>query len=180
MPITNTDTKLRLTNPALSAGNGGAQANPNNSLGKYSSTTDLVDNSLNNLYDNVSGGESAAGMTDYRCLALYNSHATLTWEGVTIWLESDVAGGGTVRMGLDPQGVVAYNSSSAQGATIGSETTPPSGVTFSNPSSGSPLTIGNMGPQTVILIWIERTVAAATSALNNDGSTVHARGDSQA
>jgi hypothetical protein len=86
MPIVASDLKFRLATTSGSAGNSTAQGNPNNSLGKYISTTDLTDNTLNNLFDDVSGDENAAGTVDYRCLFVYNSHGSLTWQSPKIWL----------------------------------------------------------------------------------------------
>jgi hypothetical protein len=53
MPIATSDIKIKLSTKSGSAGNSTAQGNVNNSLGKYISTTELVDNSLNNLYDDI-------------------------------------------------------------------------------------------------------------------------------
>ncbi len=86
MPIVAADVKFRLATTAGSAGNSTAQATPSNSLGKYMSTTDLVDLTLNNLYDDVSGDENAAGTVEYRCLFVYNSHGTLTYQSPKAWL----------------------------------------------------------------------------------------------
>lgn len=86
MPITTSDIKVRLSTTSGSEGNSQAQANPNASLGKYISTTDLSGTALNNLFDNISGDEQALGTTDYRCVFVYNSHSTLTLQTPKYWL----------------------------------------------------------------------------------------------
>ncbi len=86
MAIVSSDIKFRLSTTSGSAGNSLSQGNPNSSLGKYMSTTDLTDNTLSNLYDDVSGDENAAGTIDYRCLFIYNSHGSLTWQSPKVWL----------------------------------------------------------------------------------------------
>lgn len=86
MPIVASDIKTRLSVTTGAAGGSTAQANPNNSLGKYISTTDISGTPLNNLFDDISGDENAAGTIDYRCLFIYNSHATLAYQSPKIWL----------------------------------------------------------------------------------------------
>jgi hypothetical protein len=86
MPITNSDTHFRLSTTVGSSGNSTAQGDPNASLGKYVSTTDLVDNTVGNLFSDVSGDDNAAGTVDYRCLFVFNNHASLTWQTPKVWL----------------------------------------------------------------------------------------------
>jgi len=86
MPITSSDIKLRLSVTTGSAGGSTAQGDPNASLGKYISTTDISGTPLNNLFDNVSGDENSIGTTDYRCVFIYNSHASLAYQSPKVWL----------------------------------------------------------------------------------------------
>ena len=66
------------------------------SLGDQVSTTQITDATLNNLWDDVSGAESAAGDTEYRGIFVLNNHATLTLQNATIALQSETAGGGAI------------------------------------------------------------------------------------
>jgi hypothetical protein len=86
VPITASDIKFRLSIKTGSAGNSLAQADPNASLGKYISTTDLVDGALNVLFDDVGGDENAAGTVDYRCVFIYNAHGSLTFLTPRVWV----------------------------------------------------------------------------------------------
>ena len=70
MPIVASDIKVRLIG-------GSSNSDPNASLGGVKSSTEVTDNTLNNLYDQVSGSESASGDTEYRCVYIHNSHASL-------------------------------------------------------------------------------------------------------
>ena len=56
---------------------GGAQASPAASLGSYRSSTEITDNTDNNLFDDVSGAEATAGDTEYRCICFKNNHGSL-------------------------------------------------------------------------------------------------------
>jgi len=176
--IATTDIKYRLTTTAGSSGNSTAQGNVNNSLGKYASTTDMTDASLNNLYDNISGDENTAGTVDYRAFAVINNHGTLTWTGPKVWLLSEIAGGASLSIGLDPVGVVA--ASAVMGTSIGSETSAPAGVTFSAPTTkAAGLSPGDVPAGSGFIVWVKRT-AANNAAIDSDGGTFRAEGDTSA
>lgn len=180
MAIVTADLKLRLSVLTGSAGNTTAQGNVNNSLGKYISTTDITDAMLNNLFDNISGDENAASTVDYRCMFIYNSHASIDWTNVFAWISAEVAGGASVAIGLDPAGATAVGSSSAQAATPANELTAPSGVTFTAPTTkGAGLSLGTIAHGQCYAIWVRRT-AANTVAVNNDGATIRVEGDTTA
>ena len=94
MPIAGTDVKFKLSTTSGSTGNTLAQADPNLSLGKYVSTTQITDATTNNLFDDITGDENAAGAVDYRCFFVHNSHATLTLLSPKVWISAEVSGGG--------------------------------------------------------------------------------------
>jgi hypothetical protein len=144
------------------------------SLGDQISTTVITDATLNNLFDDVSGAESAAGDTEYRCIFILNNHATLTLQGATIEVLSQTSGGGTVDIALDNIAVGAKGSGSAQAATIANESTAPSGVgTF----GAGPLTIGDIPPGQCKGVWLRRVVSAGAGAVNPDGVVLRVTGD---
>jgi hypothetical protein len=144
------------------------------SLGDQISTTAITDATLNNLFDDVSGAEALAGMTDYRCIFILNNHATLTLQGATITIQSETALGGAITIALDNIAVSAKGAATAQAAVIGAETTTPSGVgTFGS----GPLTIGDLAPGQVKGVWLKRVVGASTAALNPDGVVLRVAGD---
>lgn len=144
------------------------------SLGDQISTTDITDATLNNLFDDVSGAEAAAGMIDYRCIFILNNHATLTLQGATITILSQTALGGLIDIALDNIAVSAKGSGSAQAAVIGAETTTPSGV---GSFGAGPLSIGDMAPGQVKGVWLRRTVTAGAAGLNPDGVILRVTGD---
>ena len=132
--ITSGEILYKLSITTGSAGNSAAQGNPNASLGKYISTTQLSGTSLNNLFDNVTGAENTAGTTDYRCVFVHNSNSANTLQSAVVYLSGgDPAGGATVTIAVDNIAASAIGSSSAQAALIASETTAPSGSARSPP-----------------------------------------------
>lgn len=177
MPITSTDLLLKYSVTTGTAGNQGA-GTAAGSLGKYISTTQPTDNTLNNLFDNISGDENAAGAIDYRCLFIHNAHASLTWQSPVVWLLSEVAGGANISIGVDPTAASAIGSASAQAVQIANETTAPAGVAFSSPvTQGTALALGDIPPGQCKAIWIRRT-ATNSPALSNDGVTLRFQGNS--
>lgn len=181
MAITTTDLVYRLSVKTGAAGDS-TSSTPADSLGKYVATTvmDLVA-TLNNLFDDVAGDEAAAGDVEYRCIFILNNHASLVLQGAKVWLSDEVAGGAAVAIGLDPAGVTAKGSASAQAAEIATESDAPAGVSFSSPTDkASGLSIGDIAAGSVAAIWVRRTVAALTSAQSNDGATLRVEGDTAA
>jgi hypothetical protein len=177
VPIQNTDVLLKLATTAGVAGNTNTST-PNASLGKYVSTTQLVDNNLNNLFDNISGTENAAATVDYRCIFVHNNHATLTWQSVVAYLLSEVAGGANISIGVDPTAASAVGAATVQALTIANETTAPAGVAFSAPTTlGAGIALGDIAPGQVKAIWVRRT-ATVSGAVNNDGVTLRLQGNS--
>lgn len=177
MAIVAGDIRWRLTTTAGGAGETVAST-PAASLGRAASTTDLVDAALGNLFDPVTGDENAAGDVEYRCLAILNKHGALTWQGVKAWISSEVAGGASVAIGLDPAGVVA--AAAVMAATIANEGAAPAGVVFSAPTTkASGLNPGDVPAGSGFALWVRRT-AANTAALDSDGATLTASGDTGA
>jgi hypothetical protein len=173
MPIVAGDILMKLSVKTGSAGDSTA-GTVAGSLGKYVSTTAVTTATLNNLFDDVSGAEAAAGMVDYRCVFIHNNHATLTLIGATVALTSQTAGGGTIDIALDNIAASAKGSASAQAAEIVNETMAPTGVgTFGT----STLTLGDLTPGQVRAIWLRRTVTAGASPLNPDGVILTPGGD---
>jgi hypothetical protein len=152
------------------------------SLGKYISTTQITDNTLNNLFDDVTGDENAASTVDYRCFFVHNSHASLSWQSVVVWLSAEVAGGASIAIAIDDTAASAIGSASAQADEITNETTAPgAGVgSFSAPTTkGTGLSLGTIPAGQCRAVWVRRT-AANTVALNNDGVTLRCEGDTAA
>lgn len=145
----------------LSGGSG--NTDPNASLGGVVSSTAVTDNTLNNLWDNVSGAESSAGDTEYRCIYIRDSHATLTAFTTKIWIDTDTTSSSTaVTIGLGTSAVAGTEQ------TVADESTAPTGVSFSAAGVGTELTIGDLTAGQTKAVWIKRVVTAAGSAQDAD------------
>lgn len=180
MPITRTDLLFKLSTTAGSAGNSQPQVVTNNSLGKYISTSQIAAGNINNLFDNISGSENSASQSDYRCVFVHNSHATLTLLAAVAWIAAEVPGGADCSIGVDPTPAGPIGQVTSQAVAIGNETTAPAGVTFSSPTTKSAgVVLGDIPAGHCRALWIKRT-ATNSAALNTDGVTVSVEGDTAA
>lgn len=178
MAVQLSDVKMRLSTQSGAAGNT-LTSTPVASTGKYISLTDIVTAVVENLFNNITAAESAAGKTVYRCFFVYNSHGSQTWQAVKIWIVSQIAGGGEVSMGLDPAGSVPVGQAGAQAAVPASDIIAPAGVVFSQPSTEvDALVLGNIVAGRCYAIWLKMVVPADASALNLDEVIVNIKGNS--
>ncbi len=169
--------EFRLSTKAGSAGDSTASTAAG-SLGKYMSTRVIVDGALGNLFRPATGLEATAGHTDYRCLFVLNEHATDAQDNVKVWIGSQVVGGADIAIGLDPAGVTAEDSSSAQAAEIATEAVAPTGVTFSTPTTiGVGLNTGTVQAGECFAVWIRRRVPAGAFANSADGALILVGGE---
>lgn len=176
MTLQGTDIGLYLSTTLGAAGSSLAQTDPTLSLGKYASLTPLTSGQVGALFSTVTASQATSGYTQYRCVAVRNLSATDPMTNASVFL-ADVAGGGTYAVGLDPVGIVAYNSAGAQGTSIAAVTSAPAGVTFTTPTSLSVLSIGTMAIGTVQLVWVKQIVGANTPGASADPVTLSIRSE---
>lgn len=168
MPIVEADIKYYLSG-------GAGNSDPNASLGGAISSTEVVDASLHNLFDKVLGDEAAAGDTEYRAIFVKNTHATLTWEAVKLWIVSQPDG----RTTKESFELAKETSSGSPIQTVADEDTSPTGVTFSAPSSKSAgIDLGDIGPGVVYGFWFKRIVPANCEAKDSAQVQIKCEGDS--
>lgn len=152
---------------------GASNTLPSACLGGAISTTEVNGGTpLNNLFDDVSDTEAAAGDTEYRCFYVKNTSGADTLTGAAVYIASNTPSADTtVNIGLDPAGV------SGTATTIANESTAPAGVTFSAAAnSGAALAIGNLGPGATQAIWVRRVVDADAVAAASDPVTFRITG----
>lgn len=195
MAIAATDIKVSLTG---AASNGGAQTDPNASLGNYRSSTEVTDNSDNNVFDDVSGSEASAGDTEYRCLAVQNKHGSLELQNAKVFLsDSNIGAGNTISFAVEVPATANLTDGNAQ--TVGDESTAPtvnttahngvgSGIsnwsTATTYAAGVAINIGahdaNLGVDEVIFIWLKRVIGASAAAAAAVNFVFSVQGDTAA
>lgn len=155
---------------------GAANASANACLGGAISTAGgntVDDNVANDLFDDVSSVEQAAGDVEYRGIYIKNNHGSLTLQDarvyVTSFAELDVG--------------IAVEAVSTTMATIANESTAPTSVTFAHPSSYAAGTAINSTTGLIAAayrgLWVRRTITAgaasgvrSTETLNVEGATL--------
>lgn len=161
MPMASTDIKAYLSG-------GGANSDPNASLGGVISSVELSATPLHNLFDQVASAEASAGDTEYRCIYVKNTHATLTAQNLKVYVNTESPSADTdEEIGLGTSVI------SGTEQTIADEDTGPVGVTFAQANgAGAALAIGDLAPGEWKAIWIKRVVSASAAAANDDGPTI--------
>lgn len=169
MPIASSDIKYYLSG-------GASNSDPNAALGGAISSTQITDATVANLFDNVSSTETTAGDTEYRCLYVKNTHATLTLQSTKVYIQTNTPSGDTsAEIGL---GTSAINGTEQ---TVANESTAPSSVTFSTAAGvGNALSIGNIPAGQHKAIWVKRIINAGAAAYNADSVIIRVEGDTAA
>ena len=171
MAISASDILLRLSG-------GASNTDPNLSFGGIMSTTTVItDNTLHNLFDKVTGAESTAGATEYRCFYVLNNHGSLTYQSAKIYIDSeDTHSGEDVEIGLDLAGLDGTADTIADAYTA-----PDPAVTFSDASGvGNALTLGNIPFGQKYAVWVKRVTTASTAAYDDYGIVIKVVGDTAA
>ena len=169
MAIIASDIEVRLSG-------GASNTDPAAALGGAMSTVAggiITTNVLNNLFDDTTGDESAAGDIEYRGIYVKNNHGSLTWQTVKAWISS-------LTTSTDDELAIALADEGLNAAmeTITNESTAPTGPSFSTPTTkATGLSLGNIPFSQYYGIWVRRTVTAGASAIDNNAGTLSCEGD---
>lgn len=127
---------------------GGADnADPNASLGGEMSNTELSQQALNNLFDNVSPAEAANGDSEYRAVDIYNSGDEAA-VNVEFYVNGPAEAEHTILAGLD---------STTQ--SVADESTAPQDVSFAQYTSDSRLSVPDIPAGSSQRLWLRWDVA---------------------
>ena len=120
----------------------------------------ITTDTLNNVWDDVSGAESSSGDTEYRAIFIKNTHGTITYTGAKVWISSNTTStDDTIEIALAGEGI---NNTIE---TVGNESTAPAGESFSAPTSfATGLSLGNLAAGQAHGVWIKRIVTAAAGS----------------
>ena len=160
---------------------GGASNNiPSVSFGGAKSSFALATNLMNNLFDNVTGDEAAAGLVEYRMLYFQNtdSDAGGLMAPVVLWIVAQPTGDDTMEIGLAVAGKNGVETKPANDYTA------PVNVSFSAPASksgGIDFTTESIALPFIhndyIGVWFKRTVPPGANTAASDGFQWRIEGD---
>ena len=154
MPIVTGDLKMYLTG-------GAANADPNASLGGVISSVQFVDDTLQNLFANVTPSEAIAGSIKYRALSFKNTSAFIAYAAVIYISQETTSTDTTMAIGYDSTGTQSI---------VDEDTAPTGGVTFSTPLSlAAAIALGDVAAAGVSRIWFRRTVTAGAAQAADQG-----------
>ena len=147
-----------------------------NGLGGTITGTEIVDATLNNLFDLVSSDGAVDGETNYRCLYVKNANTTLTLKNGLAFLFSNTASLSTeVAIGVGTSNVGGIEQS------IPNENTSPIGVNFiEDLGSENGVDLGNITGTSHKAIWLRRIVNSGTTASSEDSAVIVVQGDTVA
>lgn len=133
-------------------------------MGGAKSSTSIVDNTIDNLFADSLGTESAAGSIKYRAIYVHNNHGTLTALNSRVYITTNTPSTDTV---FDVAvGTAAIN---ATEQTVADENTAPTGVTWGNNSTyATGYALGDIPAGQSKAIWFRRTLTAGAAAFDND------------
>ena len=154
---------------------GAANSVPSAALGGAKSSVEVVTNVVENLFPNVTGTQSAAGLIDYLCIYYHNSHGSLTANNSKVYITSNTTStGDTLDLAV---GTSAVN---ATEQTIASITTAPTGVSWVTNATdyATGVALGNIPAGQHRALWIRRTVTAGAAAKDNNVATLEVGVDS--
>ena len=178
MAITSTDILLKYSNSAATTGN---TTDAYNHLGGYMSKTNVASNSLNNLFSDITGAQNTASQTDYRCIFVFNNHATLTLYNTIAYISAEVAGATTILLAVDNIAATWNALTNSRQASVTANTTSIPNATpaliFSSPTTAdTAIVLGDLLPGYCRALWVQRK-AGNTTAKNSDGFVLRVSGD---
>lgn len=155
----------------LSGGSG--NTDPNAALGGARSTTTIVPV---NLFDPVTGDQSAVGNIEYRCVYFRQEDADV--NGLidpVLWVRVNTpSDDSSMAIGIDPAG------KNGTAAIIIDDSAAPVGVSFSSPStklSGLFLPDAPYLENDYVAFWVRRTIRAGASSASTDPAIFRIQGD---
>lgn len=192
MAIVSTDLKKYFTQGGGSS-DGGAAGSAATSLGGYRGSSEITNNSDNNLFDDVSGAESSSGDTEYRCLCIKNTHASLSLQAAKVFVSTNTTNPDTTLSIAVEVPTTSNTTGSAQ--SVANESTAPTvnagnvsnwvlastansyanGIAININAHGADLAAGE-----IIFVWIKRVIGAAASAAAGVNFTLRIQGDTAA
>jgi len=158
MSILSSDLKVYLSG-------GASNSDPDAALGGLKSSVEVVDDTLNNLFDDVTGTEHTDGSTNYRCIFVTNTNGSTDAVSTKVYISTNTTSvDDKVYIGLDLTG------KGTTADTIADETTAPDpAVTFVDSDSyATGIELGTLAPGESYPIWIKRVVSPGTTPQANN------------
>lgn len=145
------------------------------SLGGAISSTEIVDNTVNNLFALAPAAEAEAGSIKYRGFFVKNTHATLTYTAPKLYISSN-----TPSLTTAVTVALAAEAGSPMDDIADEDTAPNPAVTFVTAVDfANGISLGDLAPGESKGVWVKWTITAGTVA-TNDVMTFTVKGETEA
>ena len=172
MAIISSDIEWRLSG-------GSANVQIGNSTGGAMSTDAgglIPTDTLNNLFESVSGPDATTGKTHYKCIYIKNAHATITFIDPKIFISQlTLSTADEIDIGLDTAAPPGTNTTLTSNGL-----TDPGSITWVRPTSATHTDVlapGNMDAGEQVAIWIRRTVQAGAGSYPSNTAELTVSGE---
>lgn len=136
------------------------------SVGGDISATEITDNVLNNLFDDVLGDETITGAVEYRKIFIKNTNPDTQLQSVKVWIEQ------LTDSEDDEIHIATCNNLTGSNPTG-------DGQVYVQPDSAihaDALDLGNLDAGDYAAVWIKRVVDSGAAAYNNNSSKLEVSG----
>jgi len=151
--------------------------------GSLSVGNTIPDNTINNIYDDVTGDESSGGTIEYRAIAIKDTHASASMLDAKVWINGYVrAASNNDVVSFALEGPKATDGASlhtllasAYVAPNANNFTVATGLTVSWTEEGEPSSTLSFGTLTYgqwFGVWLRRSVPASAAAYSNRAVTL--------
>jgi len=153
---------------------GATNSDPDASLGGVMSSTEISEDPMNNLFDNVSPAEGKSGDVEHRGIDVYNAGDEDATE-VAIYMSDETSSPDTqLDMGQDSIGA---HDSDWNGPSIADEGDTPSdsqggNISFDHYTSSNKLSLPDIPSGKAVRVWLKRVVQANAGNTSNDQGTI--------
>ena len=169
MPLSSLDIVFYYT------GNATGPSNNTLSLGGTISPYTIPDATPNNILDDVTGDESAAGDTEYRGIAIKDTNTTYSMINPKVWISGYVRAASGADTIYIARSTFALNANTMGVCTNESTAPNETGLTWiaeGSPSSTIDFSPGTLNPGNWFGLWLKRVVPAGASAFSNRSFTI--------
>ena len=169
MPLSSLDIVFYYT------GNATGPSNNTLSLGGTISPYTIPDATPNNIWDDVTGDESAAGDTEYRGIAIKDTNPTYSMINPKVWISGYVRAASGADTIYIARSTFPLNSNTMGVCTNESTAPNETGLNWiveGAPSATIDFSPGTLNPGNWFGIWLKRVVPAGASAFSNRSFTI--------
>lgn len=127
----------------------------------------------NGLFDNISGSESLAGDTEYRCFYVKNAHPTDAFYDVKLYIGTQTSGDDAIQVGLDLAGTGDGAATGVADTVADENTAPDPVVNFTTAADlSNALNLSQLAAGECRAVWQKRIVLSSTANATTSDTSI--------